>query len=98
MNLSGSGATALPVAPAMWVVEEPGRPGTIDVATYYGVWRCTTCRGRLRSRAGSDSAARTWQRGPSPKVEVDSLSLTSDNRTLFAWTHGRGVWKLALSG
>ena len=98
VNLSGSGATALPLAPAMWVVEEPGRPGTIDVATYYGVWRCTTCGGQTPVARWQRLGGTSLATGALPKVEVDSLSLTSDNRTLIAWTHGRGVWKIALGG
>jgi hypothetical protein len=98
VNLSGTGATALPAAPALSVVEVPGRPGTIDVGTYYGVWTCSTCGGpnpqaRWQPLGGTDPA-----NGALPKVEVDWLSVTSDNRTLVAWTHGRGIWRISLGG
>jgi hypothetical protein len=96
VNLSGSGATALPAAPALSVIEVPRRPGTVDVGTYYGVWTCSSC--------GGQNVRASWQRlggnnlsaGALPKVEVDQLSLTSDNNTLIAWTHGRGVWQIGL--
>ncbi len=96
VNLTGTGASALPTAPAMSVVEVPGQPGTIDVATYYGVWTCTSCGGqrpvgRWQRLGGTDTAA-----GALPKVEVDQLSVTSDGKTLTAWTHGRGIWQITL--
>src|SRR5581483_1251915 len=96
VNLSGSGATALPAAPALSVIEVPRRPGTIDVGTYYGVWTCSSC--------GGQNVRASWQRlggnnlaaGALPKVEVDQLSVTSDNNALIAWTHGRGIWQIGL--
>jgi hypothetical protein len=96
VDLSGTGTTALPDAPALSVVEVPGRPGTIDVGTYYGVWTCSTCGGqspkaRWQRLGGTDLAT-----GALPKVEVDRLSVTSDNNTLMAWTHGRGIWQIGL--
>jgi hypothetical protein len=56
------------------------------------VWRCGTC--------GGPSPEGSWHRfggtatGALPKVEVDRLSLTQ--KTLIAWTHGRGIWKISL--
>ena len=96
INLSGAGTTALPSAPALSVVEVPGHPGTIDVGTYYGVWTCTACGGqnpqaRWQRLGGTDMA-----NGALPKVEVDQLSVTADNKTLIAWTHGRGIWRIGL--
>jgi hypothetical protein len=96
VDLSGTGTTALPDAPVLSVVEVPGRPGTIDVGTYYGVWTCSTCGGqspkaRWQRLGGTDLAT-----GALPKVEVDRLSVTSDNNTLMAWTHGRGIWQIGL--
>ncbi len=98
VNLTGVGTTALPSAPAQSVIDVPGHPGTIDVGTFYGVWTCSTCGGRgptpsWRRLGGTNRVA-----GAIPKVEVDQLSITSDNRTLMAWTHGRGIWKIDLGG
>jgi hypothetical protein len=95
VNLSGTGDTALPSAPALSLVQVPGT-SDVYVGTYYGVWRCGTC--------GGENPEPSWQRvggtdlatGALPKVMVDRLSLTSDNKTLVAWTHGRGIWKLSL--
>ncbi len=78
------------------MIEEPRRPGTIDVGTYYGVWSCSSC--------GGQNVRPSWQRlggnnlsaGALPKVEVDQLSVTSDNNALIAWTHGRGIWRFGL--
>jgi hypothetical protein len=95
VNLSGTEDTALPSAPALSVVQVPGT-SDVYVGTYYGVWRCGTC--------GGENPEPSWQRvggtdlatGALPKVMVDRLSLTSDNKTLVAWTHGRGIWTLSL--
>jgi hypothetical protein len=43
-------------------------------------------------RLGGDNLAS----GALPSVEVDQLSVTADNRTLIAWTHGRGIWRINL--
>jgi hypothetical protein len=83
-NLNG-GANA----PVLSVIQNGN---TIYIGTYYGVWQCTTCMGT--------STAPSWTRvgGTTlPNVEVDQLTLTSDNTTLVAWTHGRGIWTIPLS-
>jgi hypothetical protein len=83
--------TDLPNAPVLSVVQSPTNADTIYIGTYYGVWQCTTC--------GGTAPAPSWERlGTNlPNAEVDQLTLTSDQKTLVAWTHGRGVWMLPLS-
>ena len=96
VNLSGTATTALPSAPALSVLELPGHPGTIDVGTYYGVWTCSTCGGQNPTASWQRLGGTDLTRGALPKVEVDQLSVTSDNHTLIAWTHGRGIWQIGL--
>jgi photosystem II stability/assembly factor-like uncharacterized protein len=96
VDLSGAGATALPSAPALSVIEVPGHPGTIDVGTYYGVWTCSTCGGQNPEASWQPLGGTDLATGALPKVAVDWLSITSDNKTLVAWTHGRGIWKIGL--
>ncbi len=96
VDLSGTETTALPKAPALSVVEVPGHPGTIDVGTYYGVWTCSTCGGESPQASWERLGGTDLAKGALPKVEVDRLSVTSDDKTLVAWTHGRGIWKIGL--
>jgi hypothetical protein len=83
--------TDLPNAPVLSVIQSPTNTNTIYVGTYYGVWQCTSC--------GGSAPAPNWERlGTNlPNAEVNQLTLTSDNKTLVAWTYGRGVWTLPLS-
>jgi hypothetical protein len=96
VNLTGTGSTALPSAPALSAIEVPGHPGTIDVGTYYGVWTCSTCGGQNPQPVWQQLGGTDLTNGALPEVEVDWLSVTSDNRTLMAWTHGRGIWQIGL--
>ena len=83
------GTTALPTAPALSVVMDPKTAGAIDVGTYYGVWQCSTCAGSTTNPS--------WQRLGTKlpiNAEVAQLTVTQDKTTLFAWTFGRGIWKL----
>ncbi len=92
-DVTGTDAsTALPAAPALSVVQEPGK-STIDVGTYYGVWQCTTC-------AKGSTNPPDWKRlgtNLPVNVEVDRLTVSQDNKNLMAWTHGRGIWTVPLS-
>jgi hypothetical protein len=95
VNLSGTGDTALPDAPAQSVVELPGT-SNVYVGTYYGVWQCNTCGGQSPSASWQRLGGTDLDTGALPKVMVDALSLTKDDKTLMAWTHGRGVWKISV--
>jgi hypothetical protein len=52
--------------------------------------------GVLRLAAGDDN----WEAltNGMPKVEVAYLTISSSTRTMYAATHGRGIWQLALPG
>jgi len=81
-------ATDLPNIPVNDVVVDPDVPGTIYAATDLGVFvgNCT-------------AMPCTWSTlGTAlPHVAVLSLRLHEASRTLFAATHGRGVWNIALN-
>jgi hypothetical protein len=85
------GGTSLPEFPVLSVVKEP-TTGTIDVGTYYGVWQCTSCAGTFNFPS--------WKRLGTKlpiNVEVNKLTVSKDNKSLIAWTYGRGIWSLPLS-
>src|ERR1700722_4410266 len=87
-DCSKPAATDLPNIPVNDVVLDPDVPGTIYAATDLGVYvgNCavTPC---------------TWSTlGTAlPHVAVLSLRLHEASRTLFAATHGRGAWSIALN-
>lgn len=87
-DCSKPAATDLPNIPVNDIVVDPDVPGIIYAATDLGVYvgncTATTC---------------TWSTlGTAlPNVAVLSLRLYEASRTLFAATHGRGVWTIALN-
>jgi hypothetical protein len=87
-DCSKPAATDLPNIPVNDVVLDPDVPGTIYAATDLGVYvgNCTL-------------TPCTWNTlGTAlPHVAVLSLRLHEASRTLFAATHGRGVWNIALN-
>jgi len=87
-DCSKPAATDLPNIPANDVLIDPDVPGTIYAATDLGVYvgNCT-------------AMPCTWSTlGTAlPHVAVLSLRLHEASRTLFAATHGRGVWNIALN-
>ncbi|TMC61657.1 MAG: hypothetical protein E6J16_12710, partial [Chloroflexota bacterium] len=87
-SIDGSGLTALGSAMVDAIVLDPANPSTVYVGTEFGVMVCQTC--------GGPSPVPVWASLGSglPSVLVSALSLSRDNQTLFAWTHGRGVWDL----
>ena len=85
-SLDGSGLSGLANVIVDSILLDPASSSTIYVGTDFGVMVCSTC--------GGPSPTPTWAPLGSglPSVKVNALSLTHDNRTLFAWTHGRGAW------
>ncbi|MGC2800270.1 MAG: IPT/TIG domain-containing protein [Candidatus Acidiferrum sp.] len=87
-DCSKPAAGDLPNIPVNDIVLDPDVPGTIYAATDLGVY------------VGSCTATScTWSTlGTAlPNVAVLSLRLHEASRTLFAATHGRGVWNIALN-
>lgn len=87
-----SGGTAPITGPVNSIVQDPTTPTTLYVGTALGVYTCSGCGGG--SPTPSWSAAGTGL----PAVSVDGVTVSNDNTTLIAWTHGRGAWELPLSG
>lgn len=87
-DCSKPAASDLPNIPVNDVLVDPDVPGTIYAATDLGVYvsNCT-------------ASPCTWSTlGTAlPHVAVLSLRLHEASRTLFAATHGRGVWTIALN-
>lgn len=90
--LDGSGAGAIPDAPAYAVMVDPDMPRRLYVGTYYGARVCDQC--------GGTSPKPSWEVLGSglPNSPVGWLSLTRDENTLVAWTKGRGAWTMARPG
>jgi hypothetical protein len=87
-NIDGIGVSAIGSALVNAVALDPASPSTVYAATDFGVMVCQTC--------GGAGLAPAWVPLGSglPNVQVSGLSFSRDNQTLFAWTHGRGVWDL----
>jgi len=88
IDVSGTGPTALPGVPVNAIARDPADPnGTWYAGTDIGVFKTT-------------NAGNTWQDISQelglPNVQISQLWVRSD--TLFAFTYGRGVWSLDLSG
>lgn len=87
-SIDGSGNTGLPDIPVHCLVVDPGNPQHLYIGTDLGVY------------ASLDGGA-TWaveNTGFSNTV-VESLRLNVQNgvTTLYAFTHGRGAWKVVIS-
>lgn len=80
-DITGAGATGLPNVPVRAIAINPTNPNHLYVGTEIGVFT-------------SEDGGATWdvsQDGPA-NVSVDELFFRSDN-TLYAVTHGRGVYR-----
>ena len=89
-DCSKPAASDLPNIPVNDVVLDPDIPGTLYAATDLGVF-VGSCTGA--------PCTWTWTTLGTglPRVAVLSLRLHEASRTLFAATHGRGVWNIALN-
>ena len=87
-DITGVATAAVPSVVVDSVTVDPKNPQTIYIGTDAGALVCGTCGGL--TALGSWSPLGTGL----PNVRVDAITLTSDDATLVAWSHGRGVWSL----
>jgi hypothetical protein len=86
-NIDGSGAGALPANLVITaLLMDPASSNVLYLGSDLGALACSTCGGS--SPSPSWSALGTGL----PNVKIWNLTLTHDNSTLIAWTHGRGAW------
>lgn len=87
-NASGSGGGALPDVPALGIVVHPGDPNRVYVGTDIGVF--VTLDGGANWAAEATSF---------PNVSTEWLQIIGSGNAaqLFAFTHGRGAFKLSLA-
>jgi hypothetical protein len=85
----GSGSTALPDIPVFTILPDPQNPSTLYLGTDIGVF------------VSLDGGA-TWSRDDNPFADTVTETLVLDRSAgqtaLYAFTHGRGVWKTVLPG
>ena len=88
-SIDGSGDSAIPDIPARVIVVNPISPTTLYVGTDLGVFV-------------SLDAGASWAREDTqfPTTEVAWMAIDSGNRApvLYAFTHGRGAWRVRLTG
>ena len=88
-GIDGSGATGLPDVPVFALIIDPQNTSSFYLGTDIGLFVST------------DGGA-TWSRDSNPfadaVTEVLVLDRSSGQNTLFAFTHGRGVWRTVLPG
>ena len=83
-NIEGN----LPDMPVRWVMYYPGDNNKAIIATEMGVFTTDLING----------SATVWNASPSfPAVRTDMLKFRTDDRTLLAATHGRGLWTTTLN-
>jgi hypothetical protein len=87
--IDGAGSTGLPDVPVNTLVVGPDSPSTLYIGTDNGVFVTLDGGG-------------TWAREDAGFASVRTDLLTLDRSpaatTLFAFTHGRGVWRVPLAG
>lgn len=88
INVTGSGATGIPDVPVLSLVVDPGDANHLFAGTDVGV---------LSSNDGGASWAVEITGFPNVSTEWLALIGDANNRTLFAFTHGRGVFRAALA-
>ena len=82
-NIDGSGATGVPDVPVHCVVVVPSDTNRIYIGTDIGVF--VTLDGGL-----------TWNRENTGFANVSIYSMKIESGFLYAFTHGRSVWRVAL--
>jgi hypothetical protein len=88
--LDGSGVDALPDLPVHSVVVDPKRPGQLFVGSDLGVF--------ASADGGASWGVATGALPPVVTEWIQYLETPSGERFLFAFTHGRGAWRLRLEG
>ncbi len=88
-SIDGSGTAGLPDVPVWTVLIDPQNASTLYLGTDIGVFV-------------SLDSGETWARDSSPFAEAVTETLVLDRSagqdSLYAFTHGRGVWKTILPG
>lgn len=88
-SIDGSGDTAIPDVPAHSIAIDPNNTQNLYLGTDIGIF------------ASTDGGA-SWSKEDSGFVNtvVESMTITKEDgaSTLYAFTHGRGVWKVNLNG
>lgn len=89
IGIDGTGTTGIPDIPVFSLVVDPQNTATLYLGTDLGVF------------VSIDGGA-TWSRDDNPfanaVTEVLILDRSGGQSSLFAFTHGRGVWKTVLPG
>jgi len=89
IDAGAGGTTSLPDIPVFTIIVDPQNTSNLYLGTDIGVF------------VSIDGGA-TWARDDNPFADAVTETLALDRsagqRTLFAFTHGRGVWKAALPG
>jgi uncharacterized protein (TIGR03437 family) len=88
-GIDGSGATGLPDVPVETLLVDPDDSGRLNIGTDLGVY-------------ASFDGGQTWVRDDNPFANVITTTLAIDRtggtKFLYAFTYGRGVWRVALAG
>jgi photosystem II stability/assembly factor-like uncharacterized protein len=88
-GIDGSGNTGIPDIPVFTIIADPLTPSTLYAGADIGVF------------VSLDSGA-TWSRDDNPFADTVTETLVLDRSAgqsvLYAFTHGRGVWKTVLPG
>jgi hypothetical protein len=83
-GIDGSGSTGIPDIPVHTIVVDPANRSRLYVGTDLGVFT-------------SQDGGASWAVENTGFVNVVTEALILQNNTLFAFTHGRGAWKVALN-
>jgi hypothetical protein len=87
VGIDGAGATGIPDIPVHSIIVDPANTSTLYIGTDLGVFVST-------------DGGRTWavENTGFANVVTETLGLTRAGDVLFAFTHGRGVWRVPLAG
>jgi len=90
-NIDGSGSTRIPDVPVNGIVVDLYNPAHLYIATDVGIFTS------LNGGGTSSTAAWAVESTGIPAVPIESLSVDGNTNTLFAFSHGRGVWRMPLT-
>ena len=84
-GIDGSGANGLPDVPVETILVDPSDSGKLYLGTDIGMF-------------ASFDGGNTWVRDDNPFANAIVTTLAIDSGNLYAFTYGRGVWRVALAG